>query len=292
MSEQTFYVYEHWRTDKNEPFYVGKGQKRRAYHMHATTRNDYHRFIQEKLKRIGASVEVRIVMKDLSEIEAFREETRRIIFWRSQGCTLANFTDGGEGFSGGRHSEEWCRELSSKAKIWWQNPQFRESILSKTRGLKRTEEQKAKLRKPKSVEHIEAMKRAAKDRKRPIPRTAEHTKNIITGVKAAWQKKNNDSSYVAARDERRATKKTHAFSEKLRLKEQREFEAAQLRFKQFINALIDGTERRCADCRITKAPEQFTTDNHTPNGRHAYCKSCCARRQHEIREKKKLQGSV
>ena len=43
-----FYVYEHWRPDRGECFYVGKGHGRRAYDMRRG-RNRWHKFMQEKL---------------------------------------------------------------------------------------------------------------------------------------------------------------------------------------------------------------------------------------------------
>jgi hypothetical protein len=287
-----FYVYEHWRSDKNEPFYVGKGQKRRAFHMHKTTRNAYHLFIQEKLKRIGATIDVRIVVRDLSEKEAFEEETRRILFWRAEGCNLANFTTGGEGFSGGRHSDEWCQELSERAKGWWKNPEYREKILSKTRGLKRTEEQKQKLRKPKTVKHIDAMKRSAKGRKKPVPRTEEHRKNVISALYKAWEEKKENPEYQEKVAKRRAESLLRQLNARDARREKKEFEAAQKRFMDFVNALIDGTERCCSTCKITKAPEQFTRTNQGPTGLSYVCKPCCAKNQQEMRDSKRLlQGS-
>lgn len=46
-----FYVYEHWRPDKDICFYVGKGKGRRANVMYG--RGSHHERIQAKLKRLG-----------------------------------------------------------------------------------------------------------------------------------------------------------------------------------------------------------------------------------------------
>ena len=54
-----FYVYEHWRTDRDECFYVGKGHGRRAYDM--KRRNKYHQAIVSKILRTGFAVEIKIV---------------------------------------------------------------------------------------------------------------------------------------------------------------------------------------------------------------------------------------
>lgn len=93
-----FYVYEHWRTDRDECFYVGKGMGSRAYKMNC--RNRHHKAIQAKVIREGCAIEVRIVASALTEEEAFTLEIERIAFWRSKNIDLANLTNGGEGPSG------------------------------------------------------------------------------------------------------------------------------------------------------------------------------------------------
>lgn len=93
-----FYVYEHWRLDRDECFYVGKGMKNRAYKMR--DRNAHHRAIMAKLSREGSGMEVRMVATGLTEEEAFALEVERIAFWREAGVDLANRTNGGEGTSG------------------------------------------------------------------------------------------------------------------------------------------------------------------------------------------------
>jgi hypothetical protein len=93
-----FYVYEHWRPDRDEPFYVGKGRGGRANMM--ARRNRHHKAIQAKLHRLGLAVEVRIVASDLSEQAAFDLEKQRISMYISNGIDLANMTIGGEGPAG------------------------------------------------------------------------------------------------------------------------------------------------------------------------------------------------
>jgi hypothetical protein len=109
-----FYVYEHWRLDRDECFYVGKGRGGRAYST--KNRNRHHQAIVAKLSRTGSAFEVRIVASGLSEPEAFELERERIAFWRSSGVDLANLTDGGEGVSGFRLSEETKKKLSEIGK--------------------------------------------------------------------------------------------------------------------------------------------------------------------------------
>jgi hypothetical protein len=99
-----FYVYEHWRTDRDECFYVGKGKGRRAYSM--IDRNRHHKAIQAKVAREGFAIEVRMVATGMSEDEAFAIECERIRFWRESNIDLANMTNGGEGSSGCKRSEQ------------------------------------------------------------------------------------------------------------------------------------------------------------------------------------------
>lgn len=126
-----FYVYEHWRPDTNTCFYVGKGSKDRAWNM--KKRNLHHKAIQSKLVALGLSVDVRIIIKDLTEEAAFLVERDRIAAYGRE--NLANLTDGGEGVTnpspehrkqlakravgnknmlGKRHSEETKRKISQK----------------------------------------------------------------------------------------------------------------------------------------------------------------------------------
>jgi hypothetical protein len=108
-----FYVYEHWRLDIDTCFYVGKGSGGRAYSRRS--RNIHWKNIVCKLDRIGFGYEVRLVATGLTEEEAFNLEIERILFWRDK-VDLANRTDGGEGFSGGRHSSESKEKISIGSK--------------------------------------------------------------------------------------------------------------------------------------------------------------------------------
>jgi len=113
-TSNNYYVYEHWRLDRDECFYVGKGHGNRAFSM--KNRNKHHQAIVSKLNRIGSAFEVKIVASGLSEEEAFSLELNQIQFWRELGIDLTNITNGGEGISGFRHSEETKRKLSEQNK--------------------------------------------------------------------------------------------------------------------------------------------------------------------------------
>jgi len=125
----TYVLYEHWRLDRDECFYVGIGKtKSRPYDM--KKRNRHHKAIVAKAFREGFAVEVRIVAAGLSWAEACDLEIARIKFWRESGADLANIAAGGNGcvlfgkdnpqfgkpspFKGRKHSDEAKRILSEK----------------------------------------------------------------------------------------------------------------------------------------------------------------------------------
>ncbi len=106
-----FYVYEHWRPDRDICFWVGKGHGNRARNF---VRNVYYNSVVAKLTRLGMCVEVRMVQCGLIEADAFILEKERIAFWKSAGFKLANLTDGGEGPCGIIFTEETKAKLRAK----------------------------------------------------------------------------------------------------------------------------------------------------------------------------------
>lgn len=107
-----FYVYEHWRPDRNECFYVGKGKGNRAHNM--CSRSAWHKFLQRKLSSLGTAVEVRIIAEGLSEEDAFTKEIERIAFWKNDGADLVNMGNGGNGNGGFTRSEQQKLAISKK----------------------------------------------------------------------------------------------------------------------------------------------------------------------------------
>ena len=144
--ENIFYVYEHWRPDKDVCFYVGKGKyPKRAFDIKNRTR--WHKAVTSKLTFLGLCTDVRIISRDLSEENAFKLEVDRIAYWRMLGVQLVNLTNGGEGCSGGKISEETRSKMRAAAAIrnsnpiylgklriattaTWEKPGYREKVLS------------------------------------------------------------------------------------------------------------------------------------------------------------------
>jgi len=90
-----FYTYL-WLRENGTPYYAGKGSDDRAYRWHARVHMPP---VKERI----------LVQEHASEEEAFVAEKFLIDFYGRKdlgtGC-LANMTDGGEGFSGARHTED------------------------------------------------------------------------------------------------------------------------------------------------------------------------------------------
>jgi len=109
-----FYVYEHWRPDRDEPFYVGKGRFDRAYRI--KRRNRYHGHIVSFLEKAGFSVNIVIIGEFASEEDAFLLEIERIKFWKGQNIKLANVATGGQGGAGFKLSPERVARISESKK--------------------------------------------------------------------------------------------------------------------------------------------------------------------------------
>ena len=144
MPSDNFYVYEHWRPDKDECFYVGKGCGNRSSLRHR--RNKHHVAIVRSLRNGGMEPEIRFVAEDLAETAAFELECARIAYWRQRGVKLANVTSGGDGVRdpsdvvrlkmgngqrGKKRPAEHCAKLSEAHRLRMQDPEAR--ILSRNR---------------------------------------------------------------------------------------------------------------------------------------------------------------
>lgn len=114
-----FYVYV-MRRPNGEPFYVGKGCRRRIASHERDALNGVdglrHRYIK-KIWRSGSLVDYDIIGYYATEMEAFAEETALIarLGRRKLGSgPLINLTDGGEGPTGAKHSAATRKKLSDR----------------------------------------------------------------------------------------------------------------------------------------------------------------------------------
>lgn len=103
-----FYTYFHTRNDTGAVFYVGKGQDktRRAYDCN---RNKHWAHVVNK-----SGHTVHIASKWKTEYEAFEHEKFLIACFKDLNIQLTNMTDGGEGWSGATHTEEFKIHMREK----------------------------------------------------------------------------------------------------------------------------------------------------------------------------------
>jgi hypothetical protein len=97
-----FYIYFHTKLTNDEVFYVGKGKDTRAWVKRG--RSQYWNRIKNKYGYI-----IHIVEKDLTEEQAFEREKYWIEYFGKE--NLVNMTDGGEGSTGYKHSEETIKKM-------------------------------------------------------------------------------------------------------------------------------------------------------------------------------------
>jgi hypothetical protein len=104
-SNSSFYTYAYLR-ENGTPYYIGKGQKNRAFTRHNNV-------------KVPPPDRILILKRNLTEAEAFKHEKYMIsVFGRKDLGTgiLWNFTEGGEGTSGRVLSEETKRKMSISQK--------------------------------------------------------------------------------------------------------------------------------------------------------------------------------
>lgn len=122
MIMKKYYVYEHWRTDTNQCFYVGKGTGMRAFEK-SKNRNERYLRIVSKLATTLNEVRIVIYADELDETSAFNIEMERIAFWRQQGVDLCNLTIGGDGIRG--IGEETLEKMRIASRKRWSNEENR-----------------------------------------------------------------------------------------------------------------------------------------------------------------------
>lgn len=148
-----FYVYIHRRKDNNAIFYVGKGSGQRAYSKH--DRNKHWRHIAS---RCGFDVE--IVANSLAEHEAHCHEIFLIGGLFACGAKLANYTLGGEGFAGGKHTATTRAKMSRTRTGVTLSDSRRAAVASKTwtkeARAKRSESIKLHYSRPEVMEKMRA----------------------------------------------------------------------------------------------------------------------------------------
>jgi len=157
------YIYEHIRPDTNMIFYVGKGTYKR---MHSKHRRNAH---WNNIVRKAGVFTVRQVVCHKDEELIFLAEQERIDQLKRLGIKLANKTDGGEGPSGYRHSDEAKQKIAEAQmgeKHW-------------TNGYVFTEEHRQKMRIARSkLVFTPEIRKKISDAGKGVPNSPEHRANI------------------------------------------------------------------------------------------------------------------
>jgi hypothetical protein len=138
-----FYVYLHIDPRSNQVRYVGKGKENRAFTL--THRSARHKNWINKLKSLGLIPIIQIIENNLSEEEAFSKEKYLIAEYRSRNVDLTNLTDGGEGISGYKHTQETRKKVAEAGKGRTVTDETREKISKGLIGKKRSQETKDKI---------------------------------------------------------------------------------------------------------------------------------------------------
>ncbi len=181
-----FYTYLHCTPD-GAPFYVGKGNGRRAYRF--SYRNPFHQRIVEKhgVKNIGV-----FVFNCTSESEATSDEILQIAQLRRDGYRLCNLTDGGDGAVGAKRTPEHRALMSKIHKGKVVSEETRKKIgdiqrgkLGKGLGTQRSEETRKRMSSahigvPLTDEHRARISAGQTGKKRK-PFTDEHRRNLSLG---------------------------------------------------------------------------------------------------------------
>lgn len=141
--EKIFYVYIHKKADSGDVFYVGKGHSGRA--KSKSGRNAHWVNVE---KKHGFTYD--FIGINLTEEEAFSLEIETIKKYRDDGVILCNMSNGGEGNSGVKHTEE-TKEKFRKAKLGiCQSPEHADKSRKAKLGKKQP---------PSAVEYVASKKR-------------------------------------------------------------------------------------------------------------------------------------
>lgn len=122
--KKDYYVYIWYIKNTNEVFYVGKGKGSR--YKETVNRNKFFRDMY-----MSHDCGVKKIYENLTENEAFQKEKDTIKWYRENtNFRLTNQTDGGEGSSGWKPSEDFKKKQSEIHRKQWQDEEFKNKMIA------------------------------------------------------------------------------------------------------------------------------------------------------------------
>ena len=185
FKEMMFYTYAHYKPD-NSVFYIGKGQRKRAW-AH-DNRNQHWKNIVAK-----HGLKVEILSYWPTEQEAFDHEKFLISCFRDMGYTMANLTDGGEGCSGMKVSQESIRKRLESMKDYVVSEETKAKMRESSLGEKN--HFFGKIHSDESKEKISKTKKANPSKPwQGKPRNEETKKKIADSLRGRSGKKHTEET--------------------------------------------------------------------------------------------------
>jgi hypothetical protein len=134
-----YYVYEHLKPNTNEIFYVGKGAGHRA--TTKSNRNIYWHNIVNKYN----GFDVKYLIKDVDEEFALLVECERISQLKMLNIKICNLTDGGDGVSGYKFTEQQRKNISDGHKGQVVSEKTRIAVSKAHKGIPKSAEIRKKI---------------------------------------------------------------------------------------------------------------------------------------------------
>ena len=181
-------VYKHTKKNSKEVFYIGIGKDETRSRV-TSKRSDYWNNI---VKKYGYDIE--ILFTDLTIDEACEKEVELIKKYGRRDLgkgSLVNLTDGGEGPTGHKHSEETKMKIgeASKKRIYKKGYKHSEEAKKKIAeaNRNRSEETRQKLKTRLGTTLSEELKKKISKSNTGLKRTEEQKKRISAASKEAWR---------------------------------------------------------------------------------------------------------
>jgi hypothetical protein len=130
QTPKDFYVYFHRKSTNNEIFYIGKGNNKRAWQKFRQ-----NKFWNNVVNKHGYYVE--IFEDGLQEWAAFELEKNLICLYGRKNLgygNLTNLTDGGDGLSGFKHSNETIKKITEKSSKFRHSDETKKIMSERLKG--------------------------------------------------------------------------------------------------------------------------------------------------------------